>query len=124
MPDPCTRTPGQRCALFDDPEAAREFRRRLAVRERFADSSHHAAELLSCNGCGQLFPWTWDDEIDFVAGDDPSWMAFFPVASAPEARALYSGGSAARADRAVLSVRSGGKPARTAWANTDAWPDV
>ena len=48
--------------------------------ETLYQSSHDWRYVLRCRECGQLYLFDFHEDIDWEAGDDPSWVTYLPIA--------------------------------------------
>ena len=70
------------CRLWRDPEGtlARRMEEVFERVETLYQSSHDWRYVLRCRECGQLYLFDFHEDIDWEAGDDPSWVTYLPIA--------------------------------------------
>ena len=56
--------------------------------KEYLDESHDIRRLLKCRKCGQLYYYSFYEEIDWANGNDPQYRTWIPVASKQDAEAL------------------------------------
>ncbi len=86
------------CADCWPPDADRAWRARGALAQvaELVDDSHLGIRILACRRCTQRFLSVFEEEIDWVDGDDPQYWTLLPLTADEAVRLLASGDSVTR----------------------------
>jgi len=79
----------EQCHLWRaDTLVSEDLRGALEAIEQYVVESHFAQCLLRCRQCGQLYFYTFQEEINWEDGDDPQYSTYVPVETSEEAKGL------------------------------------
>jgi len=92
------------CEKCFQAEAEEMAKLELAHVARLVDQSHLGISILACPACGQRCVWIFTESIDWVGGDDPSYVSVLPV-TLDESEMMLSAGAAAYSQIEALGHR-------------------
>lgn len=80
-----------------EPEAAWDaFQHTVRIAD-WVEREHHSVRLRACSRCGQRYVVVFDEQVDWVNGDDPQYWLVVPVEADEAAVLARSGAESIRA---------------------------
>ena len=75
-----TGSRGLKCVLKDiDRFSHKDLQKILDLVKVYFQESHHSRKLYRCKECGQLYLYEFNEEVDYVGGNDPQFYRYVPV---------------------------------------------
>ncbi len=88
--------------LLNGADRAWRARGALAQVAELIDESHFSVRILACQHCTQRFLSVFEEEIDWVDGDDPQYWTLLPLTADEATRLLDSGDALTRTELVAL----------------------
>ena len=77
------------CCLWNSSEINKhDLIRSLVTVEVIEHDSHFTRKILKCKKCGQLFLYQFNEDVDWIDGEDEQFYKWIPVESLEKAREL------------------------------------
>ena len=71
---------GVKCVLKDiDRYSHDDIRNLLVLLKVYVQDSHFSRKLFRCRECGQLYLYMFNEEVDYIGGNDPQFYRYVPV---------------------------------------------
>ena len=78
-----------KCCIWNSGELDKhELSRSLITVEVIDHDSHFTRKILKCKKCGQIHLYQFNEEVDWIDGQDEQYYKWFPVKDIDEARQL------------------------------------
>ena len=80
-----------KCCLWNASKIDRhDLSRTLIPVEIIDHESHFTRKILKCKECGQIFLYQFNEDVDWIDGNDDQYYKWIPVENIEKARELYS----------------------------------